>query len=103
MLFRVVLFCTAPATTEFYTTSHTLCRIDVLPVGVQVVSELTHGANQSSPCLRFVGVSPAGPLDAASSACLRSAIVWRRCASPRERAARPRSATTGARNSALPR
>jgi hypothetical protein len=55
----------------------------------------------------FVGVG-ADVFPAASSACLRSAIVWRRSASPRERVARPAAppltATgTGSRNCARPR
>src|SRR5690606_10294825 len=57
--------------------------------GVEVVAEVVQGAHQASPS-RFVFC-----VSSARSSCarLRSAIVWRRSASPRERTARPVAAT----------
>ncbi len=78
--------------------------------GVEVVAELVHGAHQSFPSVVGLASDADGPLLLpASSACLRSAIVWRRSASPRERPARRAAepfateASTGARNCARPR
>ena len=70
--------------------------------GVQVVAELIHGTHQSSP-------SVVERLPEESPACLRSAIVCRRSASPRERpvrrAAEPLTVvvSTAVRNCARPR
>src|SRR5690606_19775594 len=70
--------------------------------GVEVVAELTHGGHQSSP-------SVVERLSAEWAASLRSAMVWRRSASARERPARRWAAplaaavSTGARNWARPR